>query len=149
MFRFVRQFSSKWGENRRNPTKMDRTGANFNAVLWKRRLSSCSGQILILNKSRNSETILVKMVYELLKSAKKIKRRRSFLCTTFSIQHWVQKKHCYWKRYKYVSRLRFIETAIQFINSVVHTYTLWTWRSEKWHIGVKPQNISKTVKLQF
>ncbi len=30
------------------------------------------------------------------------------------------------KHTKYVSRLRFIETAIQFINSVVHTYTLWT-----------------------
>ncbi len=27
---------------------------------------------------------------------------------------------------KYVSRLRFIVTAIQFINSVVHTYTQWT-----------------------
>jgi hypothetical protein len=28
------------------------------------------------------------------------------------------------KVYKYVSRLTFIETTIQFINSVVHTYTL-------------------------
>ena len=27
---------------------------------------------------------------------------------------------------KYVSRLRFIVTAIQFINSIVHTYTQWT-----------------------
>jgi len=27
---------------------------------------------------------------------------------------------------KYVRRLRFIVTTIQFINSVVHTYTQWT-----------------------
>ncbi len=56
------------------------------------------------------------------------------------------------KGYKYVSRLTFIETAIQFINSVVHTYTLWTWQSERWHIGVKTYKHKKTVnlkKLQF
>ncbi len=35
----------------------------------------------------------------------------------------------YWKGSKYVSRLIFIGATIQFINSVVHTYMLWTWHS--------------------
>ncbi len=36
VFRFVRQFSSKRGANRQNPTNIDQTGSNFGFVLWKR-----------------------------------------------------------------------------------------------------------------
>ena len=41
--------------------------------------------------------------------------------------------NAYEKNTKYVRRLSLFVTAIQFINSVVHTYTQWTWQSERTH----------------
>ncbi len=123
--------------------KIDRTGANFGFVLWKWCRPSCSGRILLSIENRNRETILVKIMCELLKYPPTIKWWRCFCVqlqvnnienteTSLSLYFWTYLNNLHTILTRIVSEFRFFHSKSKFDHcssiGIVFKVRNQTWR---------------------